>query len=46
MDTKRPNQLFYVWLVDLQTICAKLGVERSLTPNDNIRICLFDMQRS
>jgi hypothetical protein len=23
MDTKYPNQIFYVWLVDLQIICAK-----------------------
>jgi hypothetical protein len=23
MDTKCPNQVFYVWLADLQTICAK-----------------------
>jgi hypothetical protein len=23
MDTSNPNQLFYVWLVDLETICAK-----------------------
>jgi hypothetical protein len=23
MNTNNPNHVFYVWLVDLQTICAK-----------------------
>jgi hypothetical protein len=45
-DTKRPNQVFYVWLVDLQTICAKLGLETCLSPNKNIRISLLDMRHS
>jgi hypothetical protein len=27
MDTKCPNQVFYICLVDLQTICAKKGLE-------------------
>jgi hypothetical protein len=26
-DTKCPNQVFYVLLVDLQIICAKYGLE-------------------
>jgi hypothetical protein len=46
MGTKRPNQLFYVWLVDLQTICAKYVLETWLFPNKDIEIRLLDMQRS
>jgi hypothetical protein len=42
-DTKCPNQVFYVWLVDLQTICAKFVLETWLSPNDGIRKCLFYM---
>jgi hypothetical protein len=38
MDIKCPNKLFYVWLVDLQTICAKLGMETHLSLNKAIRI--------
>jgi Holliday junction resolvase-like predicted endonuclease len=45
-DTKCPNQVFYVWLVDLQTICAKKGMETCLPPNNNIRIFLLDMRPS
>jgi hypothetical protein len=41
-----PSEVFYVWLVDLQTICAKYGLETSLSPNNNIRIYLLDMQRT
>jgi hypothetical protein len=31
MDTKSPNQIFYVSLDDLQSICAKLGQETWLS---------------
>jgi hypothetical protein len=44
MDTNIPKQLFYVWLVDLQSICAKYGVETWFSPNDDIRKCLRDME--
>jgi hypothetical protein len=37
MDTKCPNQEFYVWLFDLQIICAKYRLETSLSPCDDIR---------
>jgi hypothetical protein len=46
MGTKCPNQVFYVWLVDIQNICAKYGLETWLTPNNDIRIYLLDMRRS
>jgi hypothetical protein len=46
LDTKRPNQVFYVWLVDLQTTCAKLGLETCLSPNNDIRICVLDVRHS
>jgi hypothetical protein len=46
LGTTCPNQVFYVWLVDLQDICAKLGLKSWLSPNDDIRICSHDMQRS
>jgi hypothetical protein len=46
MGTKCQNQVMYVWLVDLQTICTKYELETWLPPNDDIRICLLDMQRS
>jgi hypothetical protein len=46
MGTKCRNQVFYVWLVDLQTICIKYGVETWFSPNDDFRICLFDKQHS
>jgi hypothetical protein len=42
MDMKCPNQVFYVSLVDLYTICAKLGLETWLFPNNDIRKCLLD----
>jgi hypothetical protein len=35
-----------VWLVDLQIICRKNGLETWISPIHDIRICLFDMQRS
>jgi hypothetical protein len=43
---KFPSQVFYVWLVDLQPICAKYGLGTWLSPNYDIRICLFDMRHS
>jgi hypothetical protein len=46
MDTKRPNQIFYVWLFDLQTICAKWGLEMWLFPNNDIGIFFLDMSHS
>jgi hypothetical protein len=46
MDIKRPNQVYYVWLVDLQAICAKYGLGTRFPPNDDIRKYLFDMKRS
>jgi hypothetical protein len=46
MGTKCPNQVFYVWLVDLQTICAKWVMETWLSPNNDIGICLPDMRHS
>jgi hypothetical protein len=33
----------YVWLVYFHSICAKQRLETWLTPNKDIRICLFDM---
>jgi hypothetical protein len=44
-EFKCPNQVFYVWLVDLMSICAKYGLETWFTPNDDIRKCLFDMKQ-
>jgi hypothetical protein len=44
MDTKCPNEVFYVWLVELQTICAKYGLETWFSPNNDIRSCLLDMK--
>jgi hypothetical protein len=46
MDTKRPNQVFYVCLVDLQTICVKCVLDTWLSPNNDIRICFLDMKQS
>jgi hypothetical protein len=43
-DTKCPDQVFYVWLVHLQTIWAKYGLETRFFPNDNIRKWLLDMK--
>jgi hypothetical protein len=36
--------VFYLWLVDLQTICAKYWLETWLSLNNDIRICLLDMK--
>jgi hypothetical protein len=41
--TKCPNQVFYVWIVDLQTICAKYGLETWFSPNDDIRKYLLEI---
>jgi hypothetical protein len=46
LGTKCRNQVFYVWLFDLQSICAIHGLETWLSPNNDIRMCLFDMQHS
>jgi hypothetical protein len=46
MDTKCPNEVFSVWLVELQTIYAKYGLEMWLSPNSDIRICLLDMKHA
>jgi hypothetical protein len=43
-DTKYPNQVLYVSLVDLQTICAKNGLEKCFSPNDDIRKFFVDMK--
>jgi hypothetical protein len=43
-NTKSPNQLFYVWLFDLQTICSKFGLEPWASPNYVIRNYLLDMK--
>jgi hypothetical protein len=42
-DTKCPNQVFYGWIVDLQTICTKYGLETWFSPNDEIRNYLLVM---
>jgi hypothetical protein len=42
-NTKYPNQVFCVWLVDLQTICTKYRLETWFSPNDDIRKCFLDM---
>jgi hypothetical protein len=36
MSTKRPNQAFYVWLVDLHAIFPKYELETWFSPNDDI----------
>jgi hypothetical protein len=40
------NLVLYVWLGDLQTIWTKYGLKTWLPPNNDIRICLLDMQHS
>jgi hypothetical protein len=42
--TKCPNLVFYVWLGDLQTTCAKKGLETFFSPNDGFRKYLLDMK--
>jgi hypothetical protein len=44
MDTKCPDQVFYVWLVELHTICAIYGLETWFSPNADIRKYLLDMK--
>jgi hypothetical protein len=44
VDTKCPNQVFYVWLVDLQTICVKYVLEKWFPPKADIRKYLLDMK--
>jgi hypothetical protein len=41
--SKCPNQVFYVWLVELNTFCAKYLLETWLTTNHDIRKFLLDM---
>jgi hypothetical protein len=38
-DTKFPNQVFYVCLVDLQTICAKYGLKTFLETVIFVYVC-------
>jgi hypothetical protein len=44
--TKCRNQVFYIWLFDLQYICAIYVLDTLRSSYDNIRIYLLDMQRS
>jgi hypothetical protein len=44
--TKCPIQVFYVWLVKLQNICAKERMVMWPSPINDISTCLIDMQRS
>jgi hypothetical protein len=46
MDTNCPNQVYHVWLVDVQSISAKLGLETCLSPNNDIRIRLHNVRHS
>jgi hypothetical protein len=46
MGTRYPNQAFYVWLVELQIICAKFWLETWFPPNNDIGICFFDIKHS
>jgi hypothetical protein len=39
MDTNFRYLVLYVWLFDIQNICSKYGLETSIFPNDDIRIC-------
>jgi hypothetical protein len=39
--TKWPNEVLYVLLDDFHTICAKQELEKRLSPNNEIRICLL-----
>jgi hypothetical protein len=43
-DYKYPKYEFYVWLVDLQTICAKYVLETWFSTIDDFRKYLFDMK--
>jgi hypothetical protein len=46
IDHKCPNQVFYVWLADQQTIWAKYGLETWSSPNDDSPNCLLDMMHN
>jgi hypothetical protein len=46
MVTKYRNHVFYVWLVDLQTISDKYGLETWFSPNEDIVKCWLDIQFS
>jgi hypothetical protein len=46
VGSNRPNQVCYVRLFDLQTKYSKYTLVTWLLPNDDIRICLLDMQIS
>jgi hypothetical protein len=41
-NTKCPNQVFYVWLVHLQTICDIYRLETWFSTNNVVRNCLLD----
>jgi hypothetical protein len=41
-ETGWPNEVYYVWVVDAQSISAKVGLETWFPPNDDIRVCLLD----
>jgi hypothetical protein len=43
-DNKSPNHELYVRLLDLQTICAKYGLQTWFSPNDEIRKFLPNMK--
>jgi hypothetical protein len=45
-DTKCSNLVFYVWLVDLQSICAKPGLDTWFPPIDYIRKLFFDIRHN
>jgi hypothetical protein len=38
------NMYFYVWFVELQSICVEYGLENRFNPNHNIRNCLLGMK--
>jgi hypothetical protein len=44
MDTKYPNQVFYVWLIYQQAICAKYELETWISLNEDIRKYFLDMK--
>jgi hypothetical protein len=46
MGTKNPKYIFYVWLVDLHSICAKQGLETWFSPNNDIRLYLLHVKHS
>jgi hypothetical protein len=46
MDTKCPNRVFFVWFVDLHTICAKQRLQTLVAPNNDNRVCLLVIKHS